>query len=291
MSSKQNSGDPYSRPQSDAEKADKLDRHLGAQRCEALLPLSLAMEANAVAHRATIAETVRKWKGNYKWEIVTGLGIAQPQQLVQMLLETIDLLAEKINAWLADDSIACIVLSSSSERAFCAGADITVLYQSILKARGGDNPYAQSFFLNEYTLNYTLHTASKPIVVWGNGIVMGGGFGLLGGCSHRIGTPTTRIAMPEITIGLFPDAGGTKFLSASQDVSERASRYVSELASQHIFERVSISELASQCIFVVFLSLASQHISPLNIFQSSPFNTFQSSPLNIFLIAMYGASN
>ena len=86
-------------------------------------------------------------------------------------------------------------------------------------------------------------------------------------------------------------AGGTKFLSASQDVSERASRYVSELASQHIFERVSISELASQCIFVVFLSLASQHISPLNIFQSSPFNTFQSSPLNIFLIAMYGASN
>lgn len=143
--------------------------------------------------------------------------LVREKPLNSLLLETIDLLAEKINAWLADDSIACIVLSSSSERAFCAGADITVLYQSILKARGGDNPYAQSFFLNEYTLNYTLHTASKPIVVWGNGIVMGGGFGLLGGCSHRIGTPTTRIAMPEITIGLFPDAGGTKFLSSLPD--------------------------------------------------------------------------
>ncbi len=114
-------------------------------------------------------------------------------------------------------SIACIVLDSSSERAFCAGADITVLYDSIKKAGGGNNPHAQAFFLNEYKLDYALHTAKKPIVVWGNGIVMGGGFGLLGGCSHRIGTPTTRIAMPEITIGLFPDAGGTKFLSSLPD--------------------------------------------------------------------------
>ena len=42
---------------------------------------------------------------------------------------------------------------------------------------------------------------------------MGGGLGLLGGCSHRVGTPESRFAMPEITIGLFPDAGATWFLS------------------------------------------------------------------------------
>jgi len=143
--------------------------------------------------------------------------LVREKPLNSLLLETIDRLAEKIDAWLADDSIACIVLDSSSERAFCAGADITVLYDSIKKAGGGNNPHAQAFFLNEYKLDYALHTAKKPIVVWGNGIVMGGGFGLLGGCSHRIGTPTTRIAMPEITIGLFPDAGGTKFLSSLPD--------------------------------------------------------------------------
>ncbi len=143
--------------------------------------------------------------------------LVREKPLNSLLLETIERLAETIDAWLADDSIACIVLDSSSERAFCAGADITVLYDSIKKAGGGSNPYAQAFFLNEYKLDYTLHTAKKPIVVWGNGIVMGGGLGLLGGCSHRIGTPTTRIAMPEITIGLFPDAGGTKFLSSMPD--------------------------------------------------------------------------
>jgi len=143
--------------------------------------------------------------------------LVREKPLNSLLLETIDQLAANIGAWLADEHIACIILNSSSNRAFCAGADITALYQSIREAGGGDNPYAQAFFLNEYTLNYMLHTASKPIVVWGNGIVMGGGLGLLGGCSHRIGTPTTRIAMPEITIGLFADAGGTKFLSTMPD--------------------------------------------------------------------------
>jgi len=143
--------------------------------------------------------------------------LVREKPLNSLLLDTIDQLAAQVTKWLADDSIACIVLNSSSHRAFCAGADITALYQSIRQANGGNNPYAEAFFLHEYKLNYLLHTATKPIVVWGNGIVMGGGLGLLGGCSHRIGTPTTRIAMPEITIGLFPDAGGTKFLSGMPD--------------------------------------------------------------------------
>ena len=143
--------------------------------------------------------------------------LVREKPLNSLLLETIDQLAEKINVWLADDSIACIVLDSSSERAFCAGADITVMYRAIKDAPGGASRHAEAFFLHEYQLDYALHTAKKPIVVWGNGIVIGGGLGLLGGCSHRIGTPTTRIAMPEITIGLFPDAGGTKFLSSMPD--------------------------------------------------------------------------
>ncbi len=142
--------------------------------------------------------------------------LVRERPLNSLLLETIELLSEQIYAWLADDKIRCIVLDSSSERAFCAGADITNLYHKI-KASDEPSTYADNFFLHEYRLDYSLHTANKPIVAWGNGIVMGGGLGLLGGCSHRIGTPTTRIAMPEITIGLFPDAGGTWFLSQLPD--------------------------------------------------------------------------
>ena len=71
----------------------------------------------------------------------------------------------------------------------------------------------EAFFRHEYALNYALHQYKKPILAWGHNVVMGGGLGLLGACSHRVGTRQTRIAMPEITIGLFPDAGGSWYLS------------------------------------------------------------------------------
>jgi len=145
------------------------------------------------------------------------IGIARlvrTQRLNSLLLDTINQLESQIQLWLADDQIKCIILDSSDPRAFCAGADITVLRRSIIDSKEQPNSYAQDFFTNEYRLDHALHTAQKPIVVWGHGIVMGGGLGLMGGCSHRIGTPATKLAMPEITIGLFPDAGGTALLSS-----------------------------------------------------------------------------
>jgi len=62
-------------------------------------------------------------------------------------------------------------------------------------------------------LDYLIHRYTKPIVCWGHGIVMGGGIGLMSGASHRVVTETSRMAMPEITIGLYPDVGGTWFLN------------------------------------------------------------------------------
>ena len=140
--------------------------------------------------------------------------LTREKPLNSLTLETINLVSKQVFAWLDDDTVACIVLNSSTDRAFCAGADITAL-QGAIKA--GDIAHADSFFTNEYRLDHALHTAAKPILVWGSGVVMGGGLGLLSGGSHRVGTPDNRIAMPEITIGLFPDAGGTWLLSHMPD--------------------------------------------------------------------------
>ncbi len=74
------------------------------------------------------------------------------------------------------------------------------------------NPYATEFFSHEYRLYRQMHFYSKPLILWGDGIIMGGGMGLMAGCSHRIVTERTRFAMPEVTIGLFPDASGSWFL-------------------------------------------------------------------------------
>ena len=135
-------------------------------------------------------------------------------------LEMIDLMAEQLLAWSTDDNIAMVLMQAAGEKAFCAGGDLQNLYQSMrdhhASADKDDvraNQYARDFFNREYRLDYLIHTYPKPILCWGQGIVMGGGIGLMAGASHRVVTEKSRLAMPEIGIGLFPDVGGSYFLN------------------------------------------------------------------------------
>ena len=117
-----------------------------------------------------------------------------------------------LEQWREDDQIACVFLQGAGNKAFCAGGDIQQMYWSAVNSP--ELPQiAEQFFAYEYRLDYLLHTYPKPIICWGNGIVMGGGLGLFAGCSHAIVTETTRLAMPEITIGLYPDVGASWFLN------------------------------------------------------------------------------
>ncbi|MEG2568704.1 MAG: enoyl-CoA hydratase/isomerase family protein, partial [Acinetobacter sp.] len=135
-------------------------------------------------------------------------------------LEMIDLMAEQLLAWSTDDNIAMVLMQAAGEKAFCAGGDLQNLYQSMrdhhASADKDDvraNQYACDFFNREYRLDYFIHTYPKPILCWGHGIVMGGGIGLMAGASHRVVTEKSRLSMPEIGIGLFPDVGGSYFLN------------------------------------------------------------------------------
>ncbi|WP_346837516.1 enoyl-CoA hydratase/isomerase family protein [Microbulbifer sp. SAOS-129_SWC] len=137
-----------------------------------------------------------------------------PKALNALNLEMIELLSQQLDEWETDDSVACVWIDGSGDRAFCAGGDVVALYRA--SAAYGETPdyaFTTDFFSREYRLDYRIHTYSKPIVVWGSGIVMGGGIGIMAGASHRIVTETTRMAMPEVTIGLFPDVGGSWFLN------------------------------------------------------------------------------
>ncbi len=133
--------------------------------------------------------------------------------LNSLTLQMVDLLQEKLDAWRDDDAIAAVFIEGAGEKAFCAGGDVQALHQSAVATPGGPCEYAENFFAREYRMNYTLHTYSKPLICWGHGIVMGGGLGVMAACSHRVVTEKTRIAMPEVTIALFPDVGGTWFLN------------------------------------------------------------------------------
>jgi enoyl-CoA hydratase/carnithine racemase len=133
--------------------------------------------------------------------------------LNSLTLEMVDLLQAQLDAWRDDDSIAAIFIEGAGERAFCAGGDVHALHASAIKTPGGPCEYAENFFTREYRMNYSLYTHPKPIICWGHGIVMGGGLGVMAACSHRVVTEKTRIAMPEVTIALFPDVGGSWFLN------------------------------------------------------------------------------
>src|SRR5581483_11717820 len=136
-----------------------------------------------------------------------------PAALNALSLPMIDRLDPQLAAWGRDPDIAGVVLDAVGDRAFCAGGDVVALYHAIRAASPDHLPAECSdFFEREYRLDYRIHTFPKPILCWGHGIVMGGGIGLMAGASHRVATLQTRLAMPEIGIGLYPDVGGSWFL-------------------------------------------------------------------------------
>ncbi|KXI28046.1 enoyl-CoA hydratase/isomerase family protein [Paraglaciecola hydrolytica] len=138
----------------------------------------------------------------------------KPKALNALDSDMITLLTVQLEAWKQDPSICMLVLDSQLDKAFCAGGDVVAMHKAMAANRGKLAPQVlQDFFTHEYQLDYLIHSYKKPILVWGHGIVMGGGLGLMAGASHRIVTETSRIAMPEINIGLYPDVGGSYFLN------------------------------------------------------------------------------
>ena len=140
------------------------------------------------------------------------LTLNKPKALNALDLEMAGIMLDALQQWQSRKDIVAVVIDAAGEKAFCAGGDIVSMYKSMVEANGQIPQFLETFFKTEYTLDYTIHNYSKPIVVWGSGIVMGGGMGLLCGASHRVVTETSRLAMPEITIGLYPDVGGSYFL-------------------------------------------------------------------------------
>src|SRR5206468_12644936 len=111
----------------------------------------------------------------------------------------------------ADPAVALVLLEGAGERGLCAGGDIRGLWESSKKA--GD--LGKVFWRQEYVMNARIAKFPKPYVAFMDGLVMGGGVGLSAHSSHRVVTERTKLAMPEVGLGFFPDVGGTWLLSHS----------------------------------------------------------------------------
>jgi enoyl-CoA hydratase/carnithine racemase len=133
----------------------------------------------------------------------------RPGALNALSLGMILKLRELLNGYSENPEIHAVLLQGAGEKAFCAGGDIRALYQSF--KNGGS--LHREFFAAEYPVDHLLYDYSKPYIVVMDGITLGGGMGLAQGSRLRIVGERTRVAMPEVAIGFFPDVGGSYFLS------------------------------------------------------------------------------
>ncbi len=135
----------------------------------------------------------------------------RPKAINAVTLEMFRDIDKALDAFEADPAVAVIVLEGAGERGLCAGGDIRALYES--SQVKGD--LGKILWREEYILNARIAKFAKPYVAFMDGIVMGGGVGLSAHSRHRVVTERTKLAMPEVGLGFFPDVGGTWLLSRS----------------------------------------------------------------------------
>jgi enoyl-CoA hydratase/carnithine racemase len=133
----------------------------------------------------------------------------RPKAINALTLPMVEAIAAALTAWRATPRVRAVLLDGAGERGFCAGGDIVMMRRSALDGDGA----VEAFWRAEYRLDAQIADYPKPVVALMDGIVMGGGMGLAQGAQVRIVGPRTKMAMPETTIGLFPDVGGSYFLS------------------------------------------------------------------------------
>ena len=136
--------------------------------------------------------------------------VNRPKALNAITHDIVRAVSEALPAWAADDDIAMLVIDAVGEKAFCAGGDLMEIYRAGV---AGDFEPARAFWRDEYRMNAALFRFPKPVASFLHGFTMGGGVGL--GChgSHRVVGDTSQIAMPETSIGLVPDVGGSLLLA------------------------------------------------------------------------------
>jgi enoyl-CoA hydratase len=133
----------------------------------------------------------------------------RPKAINAVTLEMFRDIEKALDAFEVDPAVSLVLLEGAGERGLCAGGDIRALYESS-KVQGD---LGKILWREEYILNDRIARFPKPYVAFMDGIVMGGGVGLSAHASHRVVTEKTRLAMPEVGLGFFPDVGGTWLLA------------------------------------------------------------------------------
>ncbi|WP_036962025.1 enoyl-CoA hydratase/isomerase family protein [Pseudoclavibacter soli] len=120
--------------------------------------------------------------------------------------EMVALLHTALDDWADDPEVQSVVIRGAGARGLCSGADIRHLAQASAFDR-------HDFFSAEYELDLAIAEYAKPVVTFMDGITMGAGVGVSAHAAFPVVTEQSRVAMPEVRIGLVPDVGANWILS------------------------------------------------------------------------------
>ncbi len=136
--------------------------------------------------------------------------LARPKALNAVTWDMVHKIRDALPLWAENPDIDMVIIDAEGEKAFCAGGDIADIYQALVD---GNPDIPRQFWREEYALNAALFNFPKPVAAFLQGYTMGGGVGIGCHASHRIVCETSKIAMPECSIGLVPDVGGSLILA------------------------------------------------------------------------------
>ncbi|KAL0943757.1 mitochondrial 37S ribosomal protein mS47 [Colletotrichum truncatum] len=142
---------------------------------------------------------------------VRTIQLNRPKKLNSLNASMIRKILPRLVEWEKSDMANVVIMKGSGEKAFCAGGDVAELAKYNQESEDGWKKSADYFAL-EYKLDHYIATYDKPYIAFMDGITMGGGVGLSIHAPFRIATERSVFAMPETTIGFFPDVGASFFL-------------------------------------------------------------------------------
>jgi 3-hydroxyisobutyryl-CoA hydrolase len=143
---------------------------------------------------------------------VRTIELNRPRKLNSLNASMARKIIPRLLEWQSSQLASVIIIGGAGPKAFCAGGDVAALAQQNTEGPEGQAA-SQAYFGLEYQLDHLIATYPKPYIAYMDGITMGGGVGLSVHAPIRIATERTVFAMPETTIGFFPDVGGSFFLS------------------------------------------------------------------------------
>ncbi|KAF7862671.1 hypothetical protein EAF04_007544 [Stromatinia cepivora] len=164
------------------------------------------------------AEGIKEPEGDEKEDVlfntlygVRTIELNRPAKFHALNGSMIRKIVPRLREWSKSDMANVIIIKGSGPKAFCAGGDVVALAKDNTQGPEGQ-ARSTDYFALEYKLDHLIATYQKPYIAFMDGVTMGGGVGLSIHAPFRIATERTVFAMPETTIGFFPDVGASFFL-------------------------------------------------------------------------------